>query len=149
MGRVLRASGDDPERLGLVQTGQHSHPCFQDAAMGQCLQKGLLAELENPGDELEVTEDELESGAFRSASIEEILLVASMQDVMSACLEEEHTLEVFKSLNRQDDELVAELEKLENLTELDDIDDGNFSQFLLRHNIFNFFISPFLLAGPI
>ncbi len=26
---------------------------------------------------------------------------------------------------------------------------GNFSQFLLRHNRFNFFISPFLPAGPI
>jgi hypothetical protein len=89
--------------------------------MGQCLQRGLLAELENPGDEPEVIEDELESGAFRSAGIEEIRLVASVQDVMSACMEEEHTLEVFRSLNWQDDELVAELEELENLTNLDDV----------------------------
>jgi hypothetical protein len=89
--------------------------------MGQCLQRGLLAELENPRDEPEVTEDELESGAFRSAGIEEILLVASMQDVMSACLEEEHTLEVFRSLSWQDDELVAKLEELENLVDLDDV----------------------------
>jgi hypothetical protein len=35
-------------------------------------------ELENPGDEPEVTEDELESGAFRSTGIEEIPLVASV-----------------------------------------------------------------------
>ncbi len=89
--------------------------------MGQCVQRGLLAELENPRDEPEVTEDELESGAFRSAGIEEILLVASMQDVMSACLEEEHTLEVFRSLSWQDDELVAKLEELENLVDLDDV----------------------------
>ncbi|CAK9870934.1 unnamed protein product [Sphagnum jensenii] len=89
--------------------------------MGQCLQRGLLVELENPGDEPKVTEDELESGVFRSAGIKEIPLVASMQDVMSACLEEEHTLEVFKSLSRQDDELVAELEELENLADLDDV----------------------------
>jgi hypothetical protein len=40
---------------------------------------------------------------------------------MSACLEEEHTLEVFRSLNWQDDELVAELEDLENLEDLDDV----------------------------
>jgi hypothetical protein len=85
------------------------------------LQRGLLAELENHGDELEVTEDELESGAFRSASIKEIPLVASMQDVMSACLEEEHTFEIFRSLSWQDDELVAELEELENLANLDDV----------------------------
>jgi hypothetical protein len=91
--------------------------------MGQCLQRGLLAELENPGDEPEVMEDELESGAFRSAGIEKISLVASVQDVMSACLEEEHTLEVFRSLSRQDDELVVELEELENLADLDDVDD--------------------------
>jgi hypothetical protein len=77
--------------------------------------------LENPGDEPKVIEDELESGAFRSASIEEIPLVASVQDVMSACLEEEHTFEVFRSLSRQDDELVAELEELENLVDLDDV----------------------------
>jgi len=44
-----------------------------------------------------------------------------MQDVMSACLEEEHTLEVFRSLSRQDDELVAKLEELENLADLDDV----------------------------
>ncbi len=89
--------------------------------MGQCLQRGLLAELENPGDELEITEDKLESGAFRSTGIEEIPLVALVQDVMSVCLEEEHTFEVFKSLSRQDDELVAELEELENLADLDDV----------------------------
>ncbi len=77
--------------------------------------------MENPGDEPKVIEDELESGAFRSASIEEIPLVASVQDVMSACLEEEHTFEVFRSLSRQDDELVAELEELENLVDLDDV----------------------------
>jgi len=47
--------------------------------------------------------------------------VASVQDVMSACLEEEHTLEVFRSLSRQDDELLAELEELENLADLDDV----------------------------
>ncbi len=47
--------------------------------------------------------------------------MASMQDVMSACLEEEHTLEVFRSLSRQDDELVAESAKLENLADLDDV----------------------------
>jgi hypothetical protein len=48
--------------------------------------------------------------------------VASVQDVMSACLEEEHTLEVFRSLSRQDDdESVEELEELENLADLDDV----------------------------
>jgi len=47
--------------------------------------------------------------------------VASVQDVMSACLEEEHTLEVFISLSQQDDELVAELEELENLANLDEV----------------------------
>jgi hypothetical protein len=36
-------------------------------------------------------------------------------------LEEEHTLEVFRSLRRQDDELVAELEELKNLADLDDV----------------------------
>jgi hypothetical protein len=36
-------------------------------------------------------------------------------------MEEEHTLEVFRSLSWQDDELVAELEELENLTNLDDV----------------------------
>ncbi len=77
--------------------------------------------MENPGDEPKVTEDELESGAFRSAGIEEIMLVASVQDVMSVCLEEEHTLKVFRSLSWQDDELVAELEELENLADLDDV----------------------------
>ncbi len=77
--------------------------------------------MENPGDEPKVTEYELESGAFRNAGIEEISLVASVQDVMSVCLEEEHTLEVFISLSRQDDELVAELEELENLADLDDV----------------------------
>jgi hypothetical protein len=46
--------------------------------MGQYLQRGLLAELENLGDEPEVTKDELESGTFRSAGIEEIPLVASV-----------------------------------------------------------------------
>jgi hypothetical protein len=40
---------------------------------------------------------------------------------MSACLEEEHTLKVFRSLSRQVDELVAELEELENLADLDDV----------------------------
>jgi hypothetical protein len=40
---------------------------------------------------------------------------------MNACLEEEHTFEVFRSLSQQDDELVAELEKLENLADLDDV----------------------------
>jgi hypothetical protein len=105
----------------LCRMGSIHIPCFQDAAMGQCLQRGLLAELENPGDEPEVTEDELESGAFRSVGIEEIPLVALVQDVMSACLEEEHTLEVFRSLSQQDDELVAELEELENLADLDDV----------------------------
>ncbi len=103
-------------RLGSIHI-----PCFQDAAMGQCLQRGLLAKLENPGDEPEVTEDKLESWAFRSAGIEEIPLVASVQDVMSACLEEEHTFKVFKFLSRHDDELVAELEELENLADLDDV----------------------------
>jgi len=78
-------------------------------------------------DEHEVTEDELESGAFRSAGIEEILLVASVQDVMSACLEEEHTFEVFRSLSWQDDELVAKLEELENLADLDDVQQMIFS----------------------
>ncbi|CAK9190620.1 unnamed protein product [Sphagnum troendelagicum] len=92
------------------------------------LQRGLLAELENPGDEPEVTKDELESGAFRSACIKEIPLVASVQDVMSACLEEEHTLEVFRSLSRQDDELVAELEELENLADLDDVRSAQLSR---------------------
>jgi hypothetical protein len=42
------------------------------------LQRGLLAELENPRNELGVTEDELENGAFRSTSIDEIPLVASV-----------------------------------------------------------------------
>jgi hypothetical protein len=105
----------------LCRLGSIHIPYFQDASIGQCLQRGLLAELENPGDEPEVTEDKLESGAFRSAGIEEIPLVASVQDVMSACLEEEHTLEVFRSLSRQDDELVAELEELKNLVDLDDV----------------------------
>jgi hypothetical protein len=36
-------------------------------------------------------------------------------------LEEEHTLEVFRSLSQRDDELVAELEELENLADLDDV----------------------------
>jgi hypothetical protein len=44
-----------------------------------------------------------------------------VQDVTSACLEEEHTLEVFRSLSRQYDELVVELEELENLADLDDV----------------------------
>ncbi|CAM6070740.1 unnamed protein product [Sphagnum tenellum] len=94
----------------------------------QAVLRGLLAELENPGDEPEVTKDELESGAFRSACIKEIPLVASVQDVMSACLEEEHTLEVFRSLSRQDDELVAELEELENLADLDDVRSAQLSR---------------------
>jgi hypothetical protein len=74
----------------LCKLGNIHIPYFQDAAMGQCLQRGLLAELENPGDEPEVTEDELESEVFRSVGIEEIPLVASVQDAMSAGLEEEH-----------------------------------------------------------
>jgi len=83
----------------LCRLGSIHIPCFQDAAMGQCLQRGLLAKLENHGDEPEVIEDKLESGAFRSAGIEEIPLVASVHDVMSVCLEEEHTLEIFRSLS--------------------------------------------------
>ncbi len=62
----------------LCRLGSIHIPCFQDAAMGQCLQRGLLAELENPRNELGVTEDELENGAFRSTSIDEIPLVASV-----------------------------------------------------------------------
>jgi hypothetical protein len=125
---LLSSWGELYEQVEMIQKGWALSrlgsihiPCFQDAAMGQCLQRGLLAKLENPGDEPEVTKDELESGAFRSVGIKEIPLVASVQDVMSACLEEEHTLEIFRSLSRQDDELVAESKELENLADLDDV----------------------------
>ncbi len=34
MGRALRASGDDLERLGLGQTGQHSHSLLPRCSHG-------------------------------------------------------------------------------------------------------------------
>jgi len=83
------------------------------------LTKGLLANFEP----LEDREEEATVQAAYDVQIDELPLVASVAQVVNACLEDQETLAIFDRLDMED---VEQAEELDNLDEFDNIEDIEF-----------------------
>jgi hypothetical protein len=100
-------------RLGKIHNST-----FQSHAISECLTKGLLANFEP----LEDLEEEAAVQAACDVQIDELPLVASIVQVVSACLEDQETLAIFDRLDMEDAEQAKELDNLDEFDNIEDIE---------------------------
>ncbi len=90
----------------------------QGHAISECLTKGLLANFEP----LEDREEEAAVQTAYDVHIDELLLVALVAQVVSACLEDQETLTIFDRLDMEDAEQAKELDNLDEFDNIEDIE---------------------------